>query len=145
MRQSVAIRVAEPADAPVLAGLCQQLGRDATVDEVRAYLERGRSEDGHCVLVAHEGGSVLGWLEVATRGALGSPVWAELSGLVVDAPLRGQGVGAELLRAARRWAQEQGVARLRVRSRTERQGAASFYERSGFRPSKQQRVFELEL
>ncbi len=145
MPPTLTVRAAEPQDAPVLLELCRQLGREASLDDVRVHLERGRSEAGHCLLVALESGSVRGWLEVATRTALGSPAWAEISGLVVDEARRGQGVGAELVRAAGAWARGQGLARLRVRTRVERKRAARFYVGAGFRLRKQQQLYELEL
>jgi GNAT superfamily N-acetyltransferase len=67
-----------------------------------------------------------------------------VSGLVVDAPLRGLGLGRALLLAARRWAKEKGLVPLRVRTRLEREAAARFYESAGMTRRKQQWVFEIE-
>jgi len=54
-------------------------------------------------------------------------------------------VGGALVRGARAWAKEKGLSRLRVRTRVEREAAASFYERAGFCLTKQQRVYELDV
>jgi hypothetical protein len=50
-----------------------------------------------------------------------------------------------LVERAAVWAREQGLARLRVRSRSERRDAHRFYERLGFRRSKQQQVLDRAL
>ena len=145
MKTSIHIRRAELQDGPVLAQLCEQLGYAAPPAEVRAHLARHPHQPGHCLLVALVEGVPVGWLEVFVRDALDSGVWAEISGLVVEASRRRQGVGSALLLAARRWAQAEGVKRLRVRTRVEREGAARFYAREGFRLTKQQRVYDLDL
>jgi len=103
---AVSIRPADVADADALHRLCQALGRDAQLHDVRAHLQEVASEAGRCLLVAVVEGAVGGWLEVGARTALGTRPWAEVSGLVVDAPLRGLGLGRALLLAARRWAKE---------------------------------------
>ena len=71
------------------------------------------------------------------RGLLGS--------LVVEPAHRGAGAGRRLVAAAEDWARRAGLAALRVRSRTTRDGADAFYRRLGFRRTKEQAVFEKEL
>jgi GNAT superfamily N-acetyltransferase len=133
------------ADAPGLVRLCAQLGRHAALDDVRGYLQRAPGEASDCLLVAQVGEALGGWLEVVQRSALATSGWAEISGLVVEASLRKCGVGGALVRGARAWAKEKGLSRLRVRTRVEREAAASFYERAGFCLTKQQRVYELDV
>ena len=145
MKQSITIRRAEAEDGAVLARLCCQLGYEVTPSEVLEHLERPRTEASQCLLLALVGGVPVGWLEVSRHDAVESGTWAEVSGLVVEAAHRGHGVGSALLRAARSWAVGQGLSRLRVRTRVEREDAARFYQRNGFRLTKQQRVYDVDL
>jgi GNAT superfamily N-acetyltransferase len=141
----VTIRPAEAHDASRLLDLCQMLGRDASLDDVLSHLLAVRAEAASCLLVAVLDGVPKGFVEVTARTALGVASWAEVSGLVVDAALRGRGVGTELMAAARRWARQKGLARLRVRTRLARLEAARFYERAGLTKMKEQSVFEVDV
>jgi GNAT superfamily N-acetyltransferase len=145
VRPSIDIRRAEPKDGPLLVGLCRQLGYQVTLEQVLDHLGRHREQAGHCLLVALLESAPVGWLEVSVRDALESGRWAEISGLVVLASHHSRGVGTALVQAARAWAHGQGLARLRVRTRIDRERAAGFYERLGFRLRKQQRVYEMDL
>jgi hypothetical protein len=49
------------------------------------------------------------------------------------------------VRAAREWAAARGLARLRVRTNVLRAESPRFYAALGFRETKQQRLFTLEL
>jgi GNAT superfamily N-acetyltransferase len=142
----VHLRDAEPRDAPVIADLCRQLGYPVPSAAVADHLRElsGRSAE-HRLLVAMVGGAVVGWLEVSARQTLDAGRFAEISGLVVDERRRGAGVGKRLIDAARSWAGERGVPRLRVRTNVVRERTARFYEREGFRLAKQQRVYDLML
>ncbi len=145
MGPAIHIRRAEAQDAPVLVELCCHLGYQVTLAQVHQHLERHGPEAGHCLLVALLEGAAVGWLEVALRAALESGTWAEISGLVVHPSHQGKGVGRALVLEARAWARSQGLARLRVRTRTERERTSGFYEGLGFRLSKQQRIYDLDL
>jgi GNAT superfamily N-acetyltransferase len=140
----VAIRAAALQDASALVELCRQLGHPVLLGDVQARLQRP-AETRHTLLVAVVEGAVVGFLEADARAALSTGRWAEITGLVVDEGTRRQGVGKALVRAARQWAVEQGLRRLRVRTRKERAGAARLYEREGLRLSKEQRVYDVEL
>ncbi len=143
MGPALHIRRAEAQDAPVLGDLCRHLGYQVTLAQVHQHLER--PEGGHCLLVALLEGAVVGWLEVGLRAALESGTWAEISGLVVHPTHQGKGVGTALVLEARAWARGRGLARLRVRTRTERERTSGFYQGLGFRLSKQQRIYDLDL
>ncbi|MEO7202035.1 MAG: GNAT family N-acetyltransferase [Candidatus Tumulicola sp.] len=92
----------------------------------------------------------LAWLEKRIVGLIAVHIsehlldgtMAEIAALVVDEETRGQGIGAGLLRAAESWAIERGTRRIRVRSNVIRADAHRFYEREGYAPVKDQRVFE---
>ena len=71
-----------------------------------------------------------------------SDAFSELGGFVVAESYRGQGIGRMLLGAAESWALEQGMQKLRVRTRVERQDAHVFYGRVGFSRKKEQCVYD---
>jgi len=143
--RALTIREAEPDDAAALAALSVQLGYPATAGETAARLAALRARPGDAVLVAEDGGAVLGWLHVGGKLMLESAPFAEVLGLVVDEKHRGKGVGKRLLAGAVRWAADNGFARLRVRSNVTREDAHRFYEREGFRRVKTQVVLDRPL
>ncbi|MEP7042629.1 MAG: GNAT family N-acetyltransferase [Dokdonella sp.] len=140
------ISCARTYDAPALAELCGALGYPASRQQIVARLAAIESAPSHKVLVAEDdSGRVVGWLHVAQCVALTEDDGAEILGFIVDAQLRGYGIGASLLRAATAWAHARGAGYLRVRSRVEREGAHRFYEREGYARSKTQHVFRRSL
>jgi N-acetylglutamate synthase-like GNAT family acetyltransferase len=138
------VRTAEPRDASILAELALQLGHAVPLLEVKAQLEKP-AEARQALLVAVLAGQVVGVAEVEARTSLPAGRWAELTTLVVQKTVRGQGVGGALVEAVRAWAKGHGLSKLRVRTRQEREVAARFYEQQGFRLSKEQRVYDAPL
>lgn len=140
------LREALPGDAPDLARLCGELGYPTTVAELRARWERLAGRPDHAVFVAEDtAGRVIGWIQMSASPNLESEPRAEIAGLVVESGRRGGGVGLALVRRGVQWAREQGLARVRVRSRIERTDAHRFYRRQGFEPTKVQQVFDLPV
>lgn len=140
------IRNARNYDAQALAELCGQLGYPATRQQIVARLAAIEADPAGRLFVAEDAeGRVVGWLQVAQHAHLVEDEGAEVFGLVVAESTRCNGVGAELLRAAETWARERGAARMRVRSRVERERAQRFYERAGYRRGKTQHVFAKAL
>jgi GNAT superfamily N-acetyltransferase len=142
---AVSIRSARPEDATALAALSGQLGYPVPVDSLRENLRRLEEDTGHRVLVAVAGGEVAGWLHAREEWALESGGHAEIAGMAVDAARRNLGIGARLVGEAEAWARSRGHARLRVRSRVEREDAHRFYRRLGFRQTKVQVVLDKPL
>lgn len=140
------IRTARNYDAPALAGLSGELGYPATRQQVVARLAAIEAQAASRVLVAENAeGAVVGWIHVALQAHLLDDDVAEISGFVVAESARNRGVGAELLHAAECWARARGAARLRVRSRIERERAHRFYERAGYVLGKTQHVLVKSL
>lgn len=139
------IREAESNDAAALAALSIQLGYPATAGETAERLAALRERPDNVVLVAEDGGAVLGWLHAGGMLMLESAPFAEVLGLVVDEAHRGKGVGKRLLAGAVRWAADHGYDKLRVRSNVIREDAHRFYEREGFRRAKTQVVLDRRL
>lgn len=149
MSEEWRIRGARPEDAAELARLSGLLGYPS---DAAAMLERlgwllGSAD--HWIAVAapveaSTGGSAPplgGWMHVARHRALESGEFAEILGLVVDPAARRAGLGRALVAEAERWAREQRVQRLTVRSNVARGEAHRFYPALGFAHSKSQHVY----
>ncbi|MEO5558309.1 MAG: GNAT family N-acetyltransferase [Dokdonella sp.] len=136
------IRTARSYDAPAIAALCGELGYPSTRQQM---VKRLAAIDGNAdcrVFVAEDAeGCVIAWLQVALAAQLCDDACAEVTGLVVAQPMRGQGIGGQLLVEAEAWARTRGAQQIRVRSRQERELAHQFYERAGYARTKTQLVF----
>ncbi len=88
---------------------------------------------------------VVGWIHGTEQELLDSGRRCEITGLVVDAGMRGQGVGRRLVRAVEDWAIARGLAQLAVRSNVARSESHPFYERLGFLRVKTQHAYRKQL
>jgi GNAT superfamily N-acetyltransferase len=136
------IRPASTDDLPVLVRLLGDLfsiEADFAPDPGRQRLGLALMLSDHrrrVVLVAERDagvvGMVTGQLVVSTaEGGLSALV----EDLIVDSPVRGQGVGRALLEAVGRWASERGAARLQLLADRENAPALAFYRREGWAPT----------
>lgn len=142
---TIRIRTVEPGDAAAVAGLAAELGYPSDVDTVAASLGRILQHPDHTLLVATEEQLPIGWLHLFINYPAVAEPRAEIAGLVVTEKRRGNGIGGELLEAAKQWARERDLGSLRVRCRTRRHDAHRFYRMNGFTEVKTQQVFSLPL
>jgi PhnO protein len=128
----VAVRRAVAADGRALEGLIGQLGyQAAAADIVRRLAEL--EQDGRLVLVAELEGTVVGCLSTSVMRVLHRPApVGRISMMVVDAAVRGRGIGAELVRAAEQALVAGGCQVVEVTSNLARTEAHRFYERLGY-------------
>jgi ribosomal protein S18 acetylase RimI-like enzyme len=89
------------------------------------------------ILIASVGDSVVGFAEVYIREAEKDSVivqrrYAHLQSLAVSPAYRRQGLGRELVRAAHRWAREQGVIEIEVDIWEFPGGPLGFYDKLGY-------------
>jgi GNAT superfamily N-acetyltransferase len=142
----IKIRPATPADVHDLAELAGQLGYPSKPEQVAPRFEAlaGKADE-NALFVAEMEGRVAGWVHVHLYCLLVDDPEAEIGGLVVDASLRGQGLGAQLMAAAEAWAREKGCPSVYLRSNTLRIEAHAFYQQLGYRLIKSQYAFRKEL
>jgi N-acetylglutamate synthase-like GNAT family acetyltransferase len=104
--------------------------------------ELGAREDS-AVLVAENGRhQIIGCVHVLIDYRLAEGRRGEISSIVVDDRRRNGGIGPMLVQAAAAWLKTQSVGRLRVRCNVVRDRAHRFYDKLGFRQTKQQKVFD---
>jgi GNAT superfamily N-acetyltransferase len=143
MSTGVHIRGATTADLPALVRLIGALfSIEADFapdpDRQRAGLRLLLTDPLRCaVIVAERAGEVVG---MVTGQLVASTAEGALSALVedmiVDAPARGAGIGAALLRAIEAWARERGATRLQLLADRENAPALGFYARMGWRTTR---------
>ena len=68
------VRQAEPGDAAALLALCHQLGYATEGDALPALLDAILAQSGHDLIVAEQGGCVVGFVHVFTGLAIEIPV-----------------------------------------------------------------------
>ncbi|OMH38270.1 GNAT family N-acetyltransferase [Motiliproteus sp. MSK22-1] len=140
------VRLACSNDQAEIASLTEELGyavsRHSLTKNLSAILQSGD----HLLLVAEsDDKSIVGWIHVFKAVRVESETFAEIGGFVVHGPMRGQGIGLGLLNEAESWVRSQGIQKLRVRTRSQRARARSFYQRSGFFCTKEQVVFDKSI
>ena len=129
----VEIRDAGPDDAAELAELLGQLGYPTHADAVTRRLKRLTASGVDRVLVAEDGGHIVGLVGVHVSCSLeydGDA--AKLSAVVVDERRRGSGVGRALIDAAEVEARARGCEVLWLTTAEHRGGAHAFYRALGF-------------
>lgn len=100
------------------------------------------------IWVAERNGRVVGLAEVYLREDEENTAavvrrYGYLQSLVVTRPLRGQGIGVQLLDAAEAWSREQGAAEHRLKTWEYAQGPLAFYEHQGYRTLRRTLVRQL--
>jgi len=129
-------------DSRDVASLSDQLGYPSSASDIERRLGTMTQGTDYGAFVAEAtDGGIAGWIHVFGIRFLKEDAFAEISGLVVDANSRGQGVGIALLAAAEKWARENGYTGIYVRANTKRSQVLPFYEGMGYNTVKTQHVF----
>lgn len=127
------VRVAEEGDAPEVARLLTALGHPTAAEDVVARWERWAAA-GNSALVADLGERRLAGLATLHRMTVlhrPHPV-GRITALVVNAELRGRGIGRALVVAAEEVLASEGCGLLEVTSNARLADAHAFYERLGY-------------
>jgi GNAT superfamily N-acetyltransferase len=127
------LRDVTPADFAAVRRLLDQLGYAPDEAEFRRRFDAVRAAAGHRIIVAEEGGAVVGVLHVFERPALDKGCEAVVQALVVDDSVRSRGVGEALMHEAEAWAASRGLAATSLYTSIKRDRAHAFYERLGYR------------
>lgn len=142
----IEIRSAEERDIADLARLAGELGYPSTPEQIGRRFANFISEPHHATFVAvNNGDAVIGWIHLSEARSIESEPRAEITGLVVDAHLRGAGAGRLLVKRGEDWALQRGLGYIGVRSNVIRERTHVFYERLGYSVTKTQKVFRKKI
>lgn len=134
-------------DLPSVNLLANQLGYPTSLQEIQDRFQSILNHPDYALYVAkstdHE---ILGWIQINKQplSLLTGPT-VEVAALVVDENCRGQGIGKALLQVAEKWALENNITTVQLRSNISRQDAHRFYVREGYDGAKQSILFTKKL
>jgi GNAT superfamily N-acetyltransferase len=134
--EAVRLRPPLPTDAPALAALAGELGYPSSPEELLGRLAALHPTDAAVIVSTDASDVPTGWCHVEMFRTLVEPLSALIVGLVIGEGHRSEGIGAQLLEAAERWAQARGCRRLVVATRITRERAHRFYARQGYTVNK---------
>ena len=97
-------------------------------------LDKGREK----AFVAEVNGIVAGYVHAEKYQTLYFEPMINILGLAVSAEFRRRGIGRMLLKHAERWANEEGIYKIRLNSGGSRKEAHSFYRAMGYSNEKEQ-------
>lgn len=142
MDEDVVVRLSRSEDAEALALLAGQLGYPCRTEELRPRMAAYLGAEDRAIVVAEVGGRVVAWasMEIVAHFYLEPRV--EISGFVVDAAHRSQGIGGKVMAFIEAWTATAGHGLLRLKTNSVRKDAHRFYERLGFSVVKDQLVYE---
>lgn len=99
----------------------------------------------HAIFIAKIDEKIVGWLHSLVCIRVESPLFVEVTGLVVDENARGKQIGKNLIEASKIWSRSQNIFTMRIRCNVLRTESHKFYHALGFSMSKEQKVFEISL
>ena len=133
------------AEAQAIYNLSSQL---AYVNDFASLLDRLKSiiplKD-NAIFTAKIDGKIVGWLHCLVCVRVESPLFVEVTGLVVDEKVRGKQIGKHLIEASKVWSLTQKISTIRIRCNVIRTESHKFYKALGFSSNKEQKVFEIYI
>lgn len=136
------IRKVKLRDAAAIQRLnAECLGYDFDREATEAQLKRLLENDQHLILVAEEGGQVIGYAHAASYDCLYFPSLLNLLALAVAQDFQGQGHGRALMQALREEAKAAGYTGIRINSGISRTSAHAFYRSLGCSEKADQKRF----
>ena len=133
MGTTVTVRDATSADANDLSRLLMQLGYPTEPHVAQERLARTTADGNGRIILAVKDGAVCGMITTYCLRTLHRPGdICRITALVVDASVRGAGIGRLLVEEVERYARETDCVRVEVTSAAPRTGAHAFYLRLGY-------------
>ena len=136
------IRKVKLSDAAAIQRLnAESLGYDFDREATEAQLKKLLENDQHLILVAEEGGQVIGYAHAVSYDCLYFPSLLNLLALAVAPDFQGQGHGRALLQALREKGKEACYTGIRINSGISRSSAHEFYHSLGCSEKADQKRF----
>lgn len=132
-------------EAQAIYNLSNQLGYANDFDLLLERLKAIVPLEDHAIFTAKIDGKIVGWLHCLVCLRVESPLFVEVTGLVVDENVRGKQIGKHLIEASKAWSLNQHISIIRIRCNVVRTESHKFYQALGFSSSKEQKVFEMSL
>lgn len=139
------IRQMSETDTAAVTVLSQQLGYPLPEEQILQNMKAVLESKDHDAFVAVYENKVVGWIGVAQAILIVIPAYCEINGLVIDQHYRGKGIGKMLIGQAKQWAKEKGNNKLKLRCNVIRKETHLFYQYLGFKETKEQKTFELNI
>jgi len=137
----IRIRSLNEDDAARVCELNRQLGYEAGVPEMKQRMKQLATTGRHWLLGAQIADTLTGFIHFYERPSIETGAGLVVQSLVVDAAIRGRGLGRILLGEAEIMARELGLASVGLASRLEREDAHAFYIRQGYTVTATSRYF----
>lgn len=131
------------AEALEILSLSEQLGYGNNFEMLLGRLQEIIPLKDHAIFVAKAEGKIVGWLHCLICLRVESPLFVEVTGLVVDENVRGQQIGKNLIDTSKKWSRNRGISTIRIRCNVLRTETHKFYQALGFFSTKEQKVFEM--
>lgn len=141
----ITVRKVTKEDAERIADLCRQLGYPMSVEQTLQNITGVLSSKDNDAFAAVLNNKVVGWIGLSQSIKIEVPPYCEIHGLVVDDQFRNHGIGKILIEKAKQWAKERGNVRLKLHCNVIRTETHLFYQHLGFKETKQQKVFEIQV
>ena len=126
-----------------ITALSLQLGYENKTKELSRRLEFILESNYDCIFIAQSDDQVIGWIHALVAVRVESPIFVEITGLVVDENFRSNKIGQKLIEAVKEWSDDLEITLIKVRCNVIRTASHKFYEALGFTLDKEQKVFEL--
>ena len=139
------IRQITKEDTEAITALTHQLGYPLSSEQISQNISSIMENKDHDAFVAEIDNKVVGWIGLAYSIQIEIPAYCEIRGLVVDDHYRDHGIGKMLIGKAKQWTKEKGNDKLRLRCNVIRNETHLFYQHIGFKETKQQKVFEMNI
>lgn len=142
------VREANPSDSHYIYLLNQDFNPNLCAfseEKVRAKLEIIRQKTKDIILVYEQDNEVKGYIHGSPYELLFSESVVNILGFVVREGCRNQGIGSELIQRLEQWGRDHGYAGIKLLSHPSRTNAHRFYEKRGYKFTKDQKNYSKPL
>lgn len=138
------IRDVQMSDKKDIVSLVKILGYEIDEKQIETKINKFQILKTEKVLVA-DIGRVIGWIHASLVEPFESYPFCEIRGVVVFSEYRGKGIGKKLIEEIEKWAKQNKIEKIRVRTNINRIETKQFYKHIDYVSVKTQEVFDKSL
>lgn len=131
-------------DTESVQKLLNQLGYQASLEEIRSRIGHLKSDSNHAVYVLDDQG-IQGCIHLEKTISLLYGPRVQIRAFVVDEKKRGKGFGKALLLQAKNWAKNSNIKTIYLSANISRDRSHAFYLKNGFTKTKTSHFFEMNI